>query len=49
MRLTLVSADNTTDRREVTLIREEIQLDDRAAKAKVIDYPTSDGKTCASA
>ena len=45
VRLTLVSADNTTDRREVTLIREEIKLDDQAAKAKVIDYPTSDGKT----
>ncbi len=45
VRLTVVSADSTSDRREVALIREEIKLDDQAAKAKVIDYPTSSGKT----
>ena len=45
VRLTVVSADSASDRREVTLIREEIKLDDQAAKAKVIDYPTGDGKT----
>ncbi len=45
VRLTVVSADSTSDRREVTLIREEIKLDDQAAKAKVIDYPTGGGKT----
>jgi carboxyl-terminal processing protease len=45
VRLTVVSADSTTDRREVTLIREEIKLDDQAAKAKVIDYPTGPGET----
>ena len=45
VRLTVVSADSTSDRREVTLIREEIKLDDQAAKAKVIDYPTGNGKT----
>lgn len=45
VRLTVVPADNTTDRREVVLIREEIKLDDQAAKAKVIDFPTGDGKT----
>jgi carboxyl-terminal processing protease len=45
VRLTVVPPDNTTDRREVVLIREEIKLDDQAAKAKVIDFPTADGKT----
>jgi carboxyl-terminal processing protease len=45
VRLTVVPPDNTTDRREVVLIREEIKLDDQAAKAKVIDFPTPDGKT----
>lgn len=45
VRLTVVSADSTSDRRVVTLIREEIKLDDQAAKAKVIDYPLPDGKT----
>lgn len=43
VRLTLVAADNTSDRWEVTLIREEIKLDDQAAKAKVIDLPNADG------
>lgn len=45
VRLTVISADSTSDRREVSLIREEIKLDDQAAKAKVIDYPISQGKT----
>jgi carboxyl-terminal processing protease len=45
VRLTIVSADSTSDRREVTLVREEIKLDDQAAKAKVIDYPIGGGKT----
>lgn len=45
VRLTVISADSTTDRRVVTLIREEIKLDDQAAKAKVIDYALGDGKT----
>lgn len=44
VRLTVVSADSTADRREVTLIRDEIKLDDQAAKAKVIDLPTAEGR-----
>ncbi|MGC3961434.1 MAG: carboxy terminal-processing peptidase [Verrucomicrobiota bacterium] len=43
VRLTVVSADNTSDRWEVALIREEIKLDDQAAKAKVIDLPNANG------
>jgi len=43
VRLTMASADNTSDRWEVTLIREEIKLDDQAAKAKVIDLPDATG------
>jgi len=43
--LTIVSAESTSDRREVTLIRDEIKLDDQAAKAKVIDLPTENGQT----
>ncbi len=43
VRLTMVSADNTSDRWEVTLIREEIKLDDQAAKAKIIDLPDAAG------
>ncbi len=45
VRLTVISADSTSDRREVVLVREEIKLDDQAAKAKVIDYPIGGGKT----
>lgn len=45
VRLTIVPSDNTTDRREVVLIRDEIKLDDQAAKAKVIDIPAGHGKT----
>jgi carboxyl-terminal processing protease len=45
VRLTIVPADNTVDRREVVLIREQIKLDDQAAKSKVYDFPTADGKT----
>lgn len=44
VRLTLVAADNTSDRWEVPLIREEIKLDDQAAKAKVIDFPGGNGQ-----
>ncbi|HEX5221559.1 MAG TPA: carboxy terminal-processing peptidase [Verrucomicrobiae bacterium] len=43
--LTVVSADSTSDRRDVTLIRDEIKLDDQAAKAKIIDLPTENGQT----
>ena len=45
VRLTLVASDNTSDRWEVSLIREEIKLDDQAAKAKIIDLPNGQGGT----
>lgn len=45
VRLTIISPDSTTDRREVKLIRDEIKLDDQAAKGKVIDIPTGKGRT----
>jgi carboxyl-terminal processing protease len=45
VRLTIVSSDDTSDRRVVALTRDEIKLDDQAAKAKVIDLPTADGKS----
>jgi len=45
VRLTLVSSDSTSDRRDVVLIRDEIKLDDQAAKAKIIDLPTAGGQT----
>ncbi len=45
VRLTIVSPDSTMDRREVKLIRDEIKLDDQAAKGKVIDIPAGLGKT----
>ncbi len=45
VRLTIISPDTTTDRREVKLIREEIKLDDQAAKGKVIDIPAGKGQT----
>jgi len=45
VRLTIVSSDTTSDRRDVVLIRDEIKLDDQAAKAKIIDLPTAGGKT----
>lgn len=45
VRLTVISSDSTSDRREIALIREEIKLDDQAAKAKVIDLPDASGKT----
>ena len=43
--LTIVSSDTTSDRRDVTLVRDEIKLDDQAAKAKVIDLPGENGQT----
>jgi len=43
--LTIVPPDNTSDRREVALVRDEIKLDDQAAKAKVIDLPGENGQT----
>ena len=45
VRLTIVSSDTTSDRRDVVLTRDEIKLDDQAAKAKIIDLPTASGQT----
>ena len=43
--LTLIPPDSSGPRRVVTLVRDEIKLEDQAAKAKIIDLPTSAGKT----
>ncbi len=43
VRLTVIPVTDASERRVVTLIRDEIKLDDQAAKAKVIDLPTADG------
>lgn len=46
VRLTVMPVDSgdPSDRKVVTLIRDEIKLEDQEAKAKVIDMPTEDGK-----
>jgi carboxyl-terminal processing protease len=45
VRLTLIPVDATdpSARREVTLIRDEIRLEDEEAKAKIIEMPNSEG------
>jgi len=46
VRLTIIPADaDMSVRKEVTLVRDEIPLEDMAAKAKVIDLPGRDGTT----
>jgi carboxyl-terminal processing protease len=45
VRLTVIPVTDASERRVVTLIRDEIKLDDQAAKAKVIDLPTGGGRT----
>ena len=45
VRLTVIPVDTPTDRRIVSLIRDEIKLEDQAAKARVIDLPIDGGKT----
>ena len=46
VRLTIIPADaDMSVRKEVTLIRDEIPLDDMAAKGKIIDLPGTDGTT----
>src|SRR6185503_650956 len=35
----------SSERRVVTLIRDEIKLEDQAAKSKIIEVPVGDGKT----
>ena len=44
VRLTVVPVTDASERRIVTIIRDEIKLDDQAAKAKVIDLPTGAGQ-----
>lgn len=44
VRLTIIPVTDASERRVVTLIRDEIKLDDQAAKAKVIDLPTPAGR-----
>jgi carboxyl-terminal processing protease len=44
VRLTIESPDSP-DRHVVSLIRDEIPLEDQAAKAKIIDLPSASGKT----
>jgi len=47
VRLTLIPVDATdaSARREVTLIRDEIRLEDEEAKARIIDLPGAEGRT----
>lgn len=45
VRLTIIPAEDSAQRRVITLIRDEIKLEDQAAKAKVIDLPSAEGKT----
>jgi carboxyl-terminal processing protease len=45
VRLTISPIEDRTARRVVTLIRDEIRLEDRAAKAQLIDLPDSQGST----
>ncbi len=45
VRLTVIPVTDASARRVVTMIRDEIKLDDQAAKAKVIDLPTNAGRT----
>ena len=46
VRLTL-EAPETHDRREVTLVRDEIPLEDQQAKARLVDWPASGGVAAA--
>jgi carboxyl-terminal processing protease len=45
--LTIIPADATdpSERRTLTLVRDEIKLEDQEAKAKIIDFPEEGGKT----
>lgn len=45
VRLTIIPVTDSSERRVVTIIRDEIKLDDQAAKAKVIDLPTGENGT----
>ncbi len=47
VRLTVIPADATdpSERRVVSLVREEIKLEDEEAKARILDIPAGDGRT----
>jgi carboxyl-terminal processing protease len=44
VRLTIIPADNPSERRVVSLIRDEIKLEDQAAKARIIELTNAAGK-----
>ena len=44
VRLTIIPADSPSDRKVVSLIRDEIKLEDQEAKAKVIEVPQVGGR-----
>jgi carboxyl-terminal processing protease len=44
VRLTVIPATDSSERRVVTLIRDEIKLEEQAAKARIMDLPTTDGR-----
>lgn len=45
VRLTVIPVTDSSERRVISIIRDEIKLVDQAAKAKVIDLPTGQGQT----
>ncbi len=45
VKLTVIPVTDSSERRVITIIRDEIKLDDQAAKAKIIDLPTGPGQT----
>jgi carboxyl-terminal processing protease len=45
VRLTIVPAGDTSARKVVSLIRDEIALEDKAAKGKIIEWPEGKGKS----
>ncbi|HMP82421.1 MAG TPA: carboxy terminal-processing peptidase [Verrucomicrobiota bacterium] len=44
VRLTIIPADNSSERRIVSLVRDEIKLEDQAAKAKIVEFTNALGK-----
>jgi len=46
VRLTIIPADaDPSVRRTITLVRDEIKLEDQAAKARILDLPDAEGRT----
>ena len=44
VRLTIIPANNSSEQRVVSLVRDEIKLEDQAAKAKLIEYTNTNGE-----